>query len=465
MPTARFATLTSAAILALAGCASDSATLRQPVALPADWNNAHGFPVASPDRDLSRWWRRFDDPTLNRVISTALKNSPDFATAASRVRESKANRKAQAAALLPSLNGSLGAGSSTIHNDDSGSNGTSNYSANLNASWEIDLYGKNRAAVEAASANVDTAQANLHSVQASLASEIAITYTNLRVNEAGLIVLRQQITSREETTQLAEWRTESGEADSLESSQAISSLEQARAGVPALERSISEAKNQLALLAGQTPGSLDGMLASGKHVIPDPARSLAVGIPADTLRQRPDVRAAGYQLLSAAATSKVVTASQYPSLDLSGSLGLNTLSSGNLFSPETATGSIIAGLAGPIFDGGRIRANIDAQNEVEEQAYQAYRSSILTALSEVEDSLVACRRTSERLAILEKATAAAREADQLAQQRYQAGVIDILTVLDTQRSLLGLESSLFNARADRTTSYIQLYKALGGGWS
>ncbi len=460
----RLTHLCAAALLVLSGCAGP-APQRQPVSLPADWNNAHGFPVAAPDRDLSRWWRRFDDPTLNRVISSALSNSPDFATAASRVRESKARRKSVGASLLPSLNGGASAGSSTVHRDGFGSDGTSNYSANLNASWEVDLYGKNRAAVDAASANVGTAEANLHSVQASLASEVAIAYTSLRVNEAGLRVLRQQITTREETAQLANWRTQSGEADSLESSQAVTSLEQARAGVPALERSISEAKNLLALLVGQTPGSLDAMLASGKQVIPDPARSLAVGIPADTLRQRPDVRAAGYQLLSAAATSKVVTATQYPSLDLAGSLGLNTLSSSRIFNPETATANIIAGLAGPIFDGGRIRANIAAQNEVEEQAYQAYRSSILTALSEVEDSLVACQRTSERLDILEKATASAREADRLGQLRYEAGVIDILTVLETQRTLLGLEAGLFTARADRTNSYIQLYKALGGGWS
>ncbi len=465
MQSLRFSLISGVALLVLSGCASGPTTLRQPVSLPADWNNAHGFPVAAPTRDLSRWWRRFDDPTLNRVISTTLGNSPDFATAASRVRESKDRRKAEAASLLPSLFGGVSAGSNAVRRDGAGSDGNNNYSANLNASWEVDLYGKNRAAVEAATANVSTAEANLHSVQASLASEVAITYTNLRVNEAGLRVLRQQITTREETARLANWRTQAGEADSLDSSQAVSSLEQARAGVPALERSISDAKNLLALLAGQTPGSLDGMLASGKQAIPDPARSLAIGIPADTLRQRPDVRAAGYRLLSAAATSKVVTATQYPSLDLSGSLGLNTLSSGKLFNPETATANIIAGLAGPIFDGGRIRANISAQNEVEEQAYQAYRSSILTALSEVEDSLVACRRTSERLEILEKATAYAREADQLAQQRYEAGVIDILTVLDTQRSLLGLEAGLFTARADRTNSYIQLYKALGGGWS
>ncbi len=452
-------------LLGTGGCGVDSMLSKQPVSLPADWRNAHGFPVASPKRDLSRWWNRFDDPTLTRIISSALAQNPDLATAAARVSESKARRRAEAASLFPSLGGSASAGSSSSRRDGAGSNGTSSYSANLNASWEADYLGKNRARVEAASAQVGSSEEILHSAQASLASEIAIAYTNLRVNEAGLKVLMSQIKTREETAQLAGWRTQSGEADALESSQATSSLEQARASVPSLQQSIGQAKNLLALLAGQTPGSLDGMLASGKQAIPDPARSLAVGIPADTLRQRPDVRSAGYQLLAAAANTRAANAEKFPSLDLTGSLGLNTLSSGKLFNPETASSSIIAGLAGPIFDAGRIRANIDAQDAVEEQAFQSYRSAILTALSEVEDSLIACRRTTERLDTLMKATASAREADQLAQQRYQAGVTDILTVLDTQRTLLGLESSLFSARADRTTAYIQLYKALGGGWS
>ena len=141
------------------------------------------------------------------------------------------------------------------------------------------------------------------------------------------------------------------------------------------------------------------------------------------------------------------------------------MSSGKIFNPESTTAGIIAGLAGPIFNAGRIRANIDASNEVEEQAFQTYRAAVLTALSEVEDALIACRRTTERLETLKKATAAAREASTLAQQRYESGVTDILTVLDAQRSLLNLEASLFNARADRTNSYIQLFKALGGGWS
>ena len=463
----RIILVSSLSLFVLNGCGLRYPSPRGEVSIPADWKNAARFPVASSSRDLARWWNRFEDPTLSRIISDALGNSPDVASASARVREARSQRDAEAALLFPSLRGTAAAGASSTSTGGFGSdwNGGSSSSAGLDASWEVDLFGKRRSSIEAATAQVGASEENFHSVQAALASEIAIAYTQLRVAEAALEVLLRIIVTREETTRLATWRTQAGESDSLESSQAISSLEQARAGVPALRQAVSQSQNLLALLAGQNPGSLDGLLASGKPSIPYPARSLAVGIPADTLRQRPDVRLAGYQLLSAAAQTRAADAERFPSLNLSGNLGVNALGAGKLFNPEATTASVIAGFSGPIFDAGRIRANIDAQNAIEEQAFQTYRGTVLTALSEVEDSLIACRRTTERLDTLEKATIAAREAATLAQQRYQAGVTDILTVLDAQRSLLGLEDSLFTIRANRTIAYIQLYKALGGGWS
>ena len=466
MNSPRLFLLSSFVFIGLSGCGVRSVSMRGEVSVPADWKNAAGFPVASPSRDLSRWWKRFDDPGLSRIISDALGNSPDMAAAAARIREARSRRDAEVALLFPTLRGAASAsGSSTSDGGGSDWKGGSSSAAALNASWEADLFGKRRSTIEAATAQVGATEENFNSVQAALSSEIASAYTQLRVAEAALEVLLRIIKTREETSQLATWRTQAGEADSLESSQALSSLEQARAGVPALRQAISQSRNLLALLAGRTPGSLDGLLSSGKQSIPNPSRSLAVGIPADTLRQRPDVRLAGYQLLAAAAQTRAADAERFPSLNLSGTLGVNALGAGKIFNPDTASADIIAGLTGPIFDAGRIRANIDAQSAVEEQAFQTYRATVLTALSEVEDSIIACRRTTERLATLERATAAAREAAKLAQQRYEAGETDILTVLDAQRSLLGLEDSLFTVRANRAIAYIQLYKALGGGWS
>lgn len=456
--------LSSVALVGLTGCNVTSTSLPNDIKLPAEWKNAGNFPVVSPALDLSRWWGRFNDPTLNRLIALALEDSPDVKTAVSRVRESRANRDVQNAALFPSLDGGGSGNARRSRNDIAGTTSNNAYSAGLDASWEVDLFGRNRSSVEAATANLAAAGEDLNSVYASLAAEVAATYTTLRANEAKLVVLKQNLTTREETAQLANWRLKAGEADSLEATQSESSLESARAGMPSLQQAISQGKNDLMLLAGKPPGALESLLARSRG-IPTPPSSLAVGIPADVLRQRPDVRIAGYQVLAAAASTRSTEATKYPSLNLSGSLGLDTITSRNLFDPESAAASMAANLTSPIFDAGRIKANIEAARASEEQAVLNYQKTVLTALSDTENALIACRRSAERLSTLEKATQLARESDEVARQRYQAGEIDFIDVLDSQRTLLGLEDSLLSTRTDRTTAYIRLYQALGGGWS
>ncbi len=465
MSRSRLPLCSSLLLLGLGACSLNAPQTAPTMALPATWKHAGGFPLASPTQDLSRWWNHFDDPLLTQVITDALKASPDVAVAAARVREARARRDAERASLFPSLDGSAATSTRSLHSDPGTTVSTTGYSAGLDASWQVDLFSKRRSAVAAAAANLGAAAETAHSVQAALAAEIAIAYTSLRATEARFEVLQRNVKTREQTAQLASWRLQSGEADSLEASQALSSLEQARAGIPALEQTAAQTRNQLALLSGRPPGSLDAALSSNSRGIPNPARSLALGIPADTLRQRPDVRVAGYQVLAAAAYTRAADAARFPSLNLSGSLGLTALSAGKIFNPQTTSANALAGITSPIFDAGRIRSNIQAFTAAEQQAVHAYRATVLTALAETEDALIACRRSAERLASLEKATVAAREADTLAQLRYQAGEIDFLDVLNTQRTLLGLEDSLFATRTDRATAYIRLYQALGGGWS
>jgi outer membrane protein, multidrug efflux system len=465
MKSARVSSLCALIAVGVLSCAPESGFSTKPMPLPANWKNAGGFPVASPTRDLSRWWGKFEDPVLTRLISGALATSPDIAAASARVRESRANRDSEFATLFPSLNGGASTNSRSVRSDGLGTSSGTSYSAGLDASWEIDLFGKRRSSIQVATANLGAAEENLNSVHAALAAEIASTYTNLRTNQARFAVLNRNVKTREETAQLANWRQQAGEADSLESSQAQSSLESARAAIPSLQQAISENRNQLALLSGLAPGSLDSMLSGNGKGIPDPSSSLAIGIPADVLRQRPDVRLAGYQVLAAAASTRAVDATRYPSLNLSGSLNLNSANASKLLDPQTTTANLVAGITSPIFDAGRIRANIEAASAAEEQAILSYRSIVLTALTETENALVACRRSAERLATLEKATQLAREADELARQRYEAGEIDFLDVLDSQRTLLNLEDNLLSTRTDRTTAYIRLYQALGGGWS
>lgn len=433
--------------------------------LPVSWKNAGAFPESQPDRDLARWWRSFNDATLSRLISVGLAESPDIDSAIARVRQARASRTATAASLYPSLSGSGSAGTGFSDPRGGGAITSESYSAGLSASWEVDLYGKNRNNVLAASADLGATEETLNSVRASLAAEIASSYVALRSNEAGLDVLLRNIESQEETFQFVVWRAQAGEADQFEEDQARTNLEQAKAAVPSIRQAIEQGRNQLALLCGRPPGGVDEILASGSKDVPVPAGRLAIGIPADTIRQRPDIRIAGYQVLASAARTEATKADRFPSLGLSGSLGVNALSARKLFDPQTVSGNLVAGLAGPIFDAGRIQANIEASDAATDQAILGYRSAVLLGLSEVEDALIACKRSAERLEITRGAAALARESDRIARLQYEAGELDFLSVLDSQRTLLGLEDSLLSTQADRTNSYIRLYQALGGGWS
>ncbi len=445
----------------LPGCSVAPGGGTPSVTLPVAWRNAADFPSATPDDDLATWWSSFGDPQMTRLIREALAGNRDLASAVARVRQAQAQRDAQKASLFPSLgyDGSRSSGRSWIDGGEDRS--FTSYSAGLGASWEADFFGGNRQSVLAASADAEAVKENLHSARAALAAEVALAYLDLRAAEERLRIVNRTLVTREETTQLASWRAQAGEIDQLELRQAESSLESARSQLASQEQNIARTRNRLALLCGRVPGGI----RTGSGDVPSPAYRLAVGIPADTIRQRPDVRAAGYNWVAAIARTKSAEADQLPSLRLSGSLGVDTLSSSKLFNPETLAAGLVAGISGPIFDAGRIRANITAQGAAEEQALLSYESSILTALSEVEDSLIACRRSAERLASLEKAAFAAKEASKLANQKYRAGVIDITTVLDTQRSDLALEESVTAVQADRAAAHVQLYKALGGGWS
>ena len=450
----------AAASVALVPACTAPQTKTSSVTLPVSWRNAADFPTASPQSDLSRWWNHFGDARMSSLIRQALDGNKDIASAMSRVRQAQAQSNAQRASLFPTVDYSGSRSTSARYDDWTRTGSGTSYSAGLSASWELDFFGKNRESVIASQADAEAAKENLYSAQASLASEVALAYLDLRALEARLETVKESLKTREETTQLATWRAQAGEIDTLELRQAESSLESARSQLSSLEQSIGQSRNRLALLCGKNPG--DVPIGSGD--VPSPQRRLAIGIPADTIRQRPDVRAAGYNWVAAISRTKSAEADRLPSLRLSGSLGVDTLTSSKLFNPESMASGIVAGISGPIFNAGRIRANIASQGEAEEQALLSYESSILTALSEVEDALIACRKTEERIVTLEKAASAAKDASRLASQRYRAGVIDILNVLDAQRNDLALKETLINLRADRTAAHVQLYKALGGGW-
>jgi len=460
------ATLVCAALLC--SCANKSEKWRGVVDAPGKWNSAHGATKPLDTAALTKWWKRFNDPVLDTVIEKALTSSPDIKTALSRIAQYRGERSVQIAGLLPTVSGNA---SDRIQRRDEQSTDlvTRSETANLSLdmSWQIDLFGRQMQNVAAATKDLEQNVENYYAAQVTLTSDVATAYITLRGTQKQLEVVRRNVESRKETTDITRWQNEAGVNDALAVEQAVSTLELAKAAIPSLEQSISESKNQIAVLCGQNPGTLDALLDRSSKLPRVPA-SLAVGIPAEALSNRPDVQAAIDAVLAAYYRKTEAELQRLPTIDLSGSIGLEALRTGTIFSPESAArtlaGSLLASLAQPIFEGGRITANIHINEELAKQAVYAYQSTAQTALSEVENAMVAIRKLSTRLEVLKKADRAAVEASKLAALQYEAGEVDILTVLDTQRTQLSVEEQHASAETDHLLAYVQLYKSLGGGW-
>lgn len=452
----------------LTGCTAVGPNYAAPeLATPATWRGAAAARVAvapTTPEDLATWWRQLDDPTLTSLVEQALQTSLDLRAAQAKLREARARRALAGAELFPTVSGSA-AGRRVKASGESGGGGTANlFSAGFDASWEPDVFGGLQRGVEAAQANLEASQASLHAVQVSLVAEVGLNYVELRASQAALDIARANATSQAETLQLTQWRAQAGLTTALDVEQARANLEQTRAQIPSLETSRAEAEHRLEILLGQQPGTLVEQLAKPGGIPRMPAH-VAVSIPADALRQRPDVQVAERTLAAETARIGVVEAQAYPNFSLSGSLGLEALTLGALSGGNAVAGSVLGSVAAPIFDAGRIRQQVNIQTAVQEQALVNYESTVLNALEEVENALVAVANTRQRQDNLREALQAARLAARLARHRYSAGLSDFQTVLDTERTVLTIEDKLTLSEADGAKALIQLYKAVGGGWS
>jgi NodT family efflux transporter outer membrane factor (OMF) lipoprotein len=311
---------------------------------------------------------------------------------------------------------------------------------------------------------METSEANFHNTQVSLAAEVALNYVDVRTLQARLAIARNNVSSQSETLQFTEWRAQAGLVTSLDVEQSRANLEQTRAQIPTLTTGLAGAENRIAILLGRAPGAVHKQLIAPAPIPAVPER-IAVGIPVDTLRQRPDVQAAERKLAAETARVGQAMAARYPGFTLSGSIGLEALTMGALGTSGAVTRSLLANVAGVIFDGGRLRSQVEIQSTVQEQALIEYEATVLSALEDVENALVSLNENRRRQAALRDAAEAARNAALLARHRYTGGLIDFQAVLDTERTVLTVEDSLATAEAEGASALIRLYKALGGGWS
>jgi NodT family efflux transporter outer membrane factor (OMF) lipoprotein len=372
-------------------------------------------------------------------------------------------RDVSAAGLQPTLGSSA-----SVQRSRSGINGnassTSNlYQAGLDAAWEIDIFGANRSALAAAEAAARASAASLGDVQVSVAAEAALGYIALRGAQAQMATATNNLASQMQTLQITEWRAQAGLLSALEAEQARAAAAQTQALLPALQTTVQQAAHALAVLTGRPPAALAALVAA-PAAVPQPAGSLALSLPADTLRQRADVRAAEQQVLAAQSRVAQADAARWPRFNLGGSLGLSALTFSALGNGAAVAGSLLASVSLPLWDGGAARAQVRAQQAALDLSRASYRGTVLLALQDVEDALVALRNDRLRATSLQGAATAATNAATLARQRYGSGLVDFQTVLETQRSQFSAQDGLASITASLSADHVRLYKALGGGW-
>ncbi len=426
-------------------------------AVPVQWST-EAQALVGGSTVKADWWQVFNDPVLTQLVDRALKANTSVRGAQAAVQQARALRDQAVAGQGPQVGASIRAQRSRTGDGPYGHL----YQAGLDASWEPDVFGGLAAARRASEADLAATQASLGSVRVSMAAEVALSYIEWRGLQARLAIARSNLAAQLETLQITDWRVQAGLASSVDLAQARSASEQTRSQIPSLETSALQALNALAVLTGQSPAAVRDALPDA--AVPQPPVDLALAFPADTLLQRPDVRAAEYDVVAAAARVSQSNAARYPTLVLGGSLGLNSPRWSELFDPASLTRALVASISASVFDGGAARARVQAQEALLEKARINLESTLLSALRDVEDALVALQRNRERLQHLTVAADAAAQAELLARHRYSSGLIDFRTVLDTQRNLLSVQSELEAAKASLSAGHVRLYKALGGGW-
>jgi NodT family efflux transporter outer membrane factor (OMF) lipoprotein len=453
--------------LALVGCAAvgpDYARIEPRT--PDEWHAEllGGLTAGSMALEpLAHWWRTLNDAELDNLVARAVNGNLDLKNARARIREARALRGIRKANLFPTLDAAASA-SKQRSSENSGTGTESKlYTADFDAGWEIDIFGGVRRSVEAAQASLEATQEDLYNVLVSLLAEVALNYVEVRTFQARLAVTEANIKTQRETYDLNQSRYEAGIIDELAVQQSLRILESSRSQIPALKTGLGAAKNRLAVLLGEQPGKLHQELAV-QRPIPELPATVVVGIPAETIRHRPDIRRAERNLAAQTARIGVATAELYPKFRLLGTIGLESFSSKDFLEWASRTWSIGPGISWNIFHGGAIRQNIEVQTARQEQALIQYEAAVLKALEEVENILLAYAKEQLRRESLAKAATAAQRAAQVAQDQYQAGLVDFNNVLDAQRSLLILQDELNQSNGAVISNLVRLYKALGGGW-
>src|SRR5215510_5591724 len=474
----KFRFVTVGFILLAGGCAVGPNYHKPDLPVPAAWMEAQQNGGDMRSADLTRWWSAFNDPLLNSLVNRAVRTNLDLRLAEARIRAARASRAVTASAAWPTVDVSgsyardrasenavgVPAQGAVVVPSAGGANLDQNfYRSGFDASWEIDVFGRVRRNIEAADATVEATVEDRRDVLVTLIGEVANNYIDLRGFQRRLAVARANLKTQQDTLELTQVRFQAGLASDLDVAQQEAQVNTTASQIPTLESSLKQAAYALDVLLGLQPRALWSELVKETE-IPVLPPEVVVGLPSDLLRRRPDIRRAERQLAAATGQVGAATGELFPKFFLTGVGGLQSVSASDWFTRGSRFWSIGPTISWPVFDAGRIRANIEIRNAQQEQALTQYEKSVLTAFQDVETALVNYANEQVRYRSLTDAVAANRRAVTMANELYVRGLNDFLNVLDTQRSLYLTENELAQSRATMATNLVALYKALGGGW-
>jgi len=461
------AAASAAVALLLYGCAAVGPEYHRPaLASPEQWHNTDDSRTSAPTLAQAAWWRAFNDPALNRLIEKALAANLELEQARARIVQARANVDLAAAPSQPHINaaGSVNRSRTSEHLSSAAGGKTSTlYQAGFDAGWELDVFGGTRRSVEAAQARLDARVEDLHAAVLTLLGDVSKNYIDLRANQTQLQITHDTLKAMEDNAALTRERFRLGLTSYLDVTQAESQQAAVEANIPSLDAAAKAAMHRLAILLGQPPAALVAELSAARP-LPKADILLAPGLPAELLARRPDLRAAERQLAAASADIGVAVSGLYPTFDLTLGLGLQANSASAFAQRASRYWSFVPGVAVPLLDGGKARADIRAKQAVYDELLAQYRAAFHTSLEDVENGLTVYYAEREKNKALANSVRITGESLTLAFDRYRRGLTTYIDVLTAQRSLYIAQSSLVQSDAQQLTNIVALYKALGGGW-
>jgi NodT family efflux transporter outer membrane factor (OMF) lipoprotein len=460
---------------ALSGCTVGPTFTKPEAAVPQEWRT-QGDPRLSTQAEVdTQWWKSFGDPTLDRLVELSYRQNLPLQIAGLRIVEARAQLGIVTGQQYPQVQVATGSAAAVGLSENTANLANFgaidrdylDYQLGFDAVWELDFWGKYRRGIEAGTAGLLATVADYQSALVSLTAEVARTYVVVRTFEVLIEQAQENVRIQEEGFRIADSRFRNGATSELDVTQASTLLESTRATIPQLESGLEQARNALSTLLGQPVGDVEALLAGPKQIPMAPA-AVAVGMPAEILRRRPDVRSA--ELIAAAQCARIGIAESelYPSFSLFGSIGLEASTaggaSGNLFSIGSLVYSFGPRIVWPFLNYGRLKNGVRVEDARFQQLLVNYRNTVLKAAQEVSDAVVGFVNAQKAMAFEQAAVKSAQRSVEIAAVQYREGAVDFQRVLDAQRSLLEQQNNLARTSSSIATSLVALYKALGGGW-